>query len=97
MPENHNKEGEIMKRSKKEKKEGIPQVVVRLISFGDSSVNLRAYVWTDDPIKVFQMQGDINKSVKKRFDAEGIEIPFPYRTLVYKNDLPKNAKSELND
>jgi small conductance mechanosensitive channel len=84
-------------RTKKEKKEGLPQVMVRLISFGDSSVNLRAYVWTSDPLNVFQLHGDINKAVKKRFDAEGIEIPFPYRTLVYKNDLPKNAKSDLND
>ncbi len=84
-------------RTKKEKKEGVPQVMVRLISLGDFSVNLRAYAWTSDPLNVFQMHGDINKAVKKRFDAEGIEIPFPYRTLVYKNDLPKNAKSELND
>ena len=81
-------------RSKKEKKEGIPQVVVRLMTFGDFSVNLRAYVWASDPLNVFQMQGDINKAVKKRFDAEGIEIPFPYRTLVYKKDLPKNTNSD---
>ena len=31
--------------------------------------------------------------VKKRFDKEGVEIPFPYRTVVYKNDLPP-AKQE---
>ena len=28
------------------------------------------------------------EAVKKRFDAEGVEIPFPYRTVVYKKDLP---------
>jgi small conductance mechanosensitive channel len=33
----------------------------------------------------------VNKSVKERFDKEGIEIPFPYRTVVYKKDLPKNG------
>ncbi|MFC2163173.1 mechanosensitive ion channel family protein, partial [Candidatus Altiarchaeota archaeon] len=28
---------------------------------------------------------DLNKSIKERFDREGIEIPFPYRTVVYKD------------
>ena len=30
---------------------------------------------------------DLLKSVKERFDNEGIEIPFPYRTIVYKKDI----------
>lgn len=71
---------------------GMPQIEVRLMSFGDSSVNLRAYVWTNDPFNAVRMQSDIYKRVKKRFDNEGIEIPFPHRTLVYKTDLDKNGK-----
>jgi small-conductance mechanosensitive channel len=78
-------------RTKKEKKENKPEITVRLTSFGDYAINLRAYVWTQDPLNVYEMHSDINKAIKKRFDAEGIEIPFPYRTLVYKNDLPKNT------
>lgn len=27
-----------------------------------------------------------HESVKKRFDQEGIEIPFPYRNVVLKNE-----------
>jgi len=77
-------------RTKKQKADKEPQVDVRLISFGDFSVKLRAYAWCKDPLTVFKMHSDINKSIKKRFDDEGIEIPFPYRTLVYKKDLPKN-------
>ena len=73
--------------------DGDHQVNVRLISFGDYSVNLRAYVWTSDPFNALRMHSDLNKSIKVRFDLEGIEIPFPYRTLVYKNDLPPNKKS----
>lgn len=78
-------------RGFKEIENNEPVVVVRLMSFGDSSVNLRASVWTNDPLKAIPLHSDINKAVKERFDKEGIEIPFPYRTVVYKNDLPKNT------
>ena len=64
-----------------------PMVPVRVIGFGDSSVNLRAWIWADDPPNAFRMGCDLNKSIKERFDKEGIEIPFPYRTLVYKKDI----------
>lgn len=73
-------------RSTEQKANNTHPVTVRLISFGDSSVNLRAYVWASDPIKGFMMKTDLYRSIKKRFDAEGIEIPFPYRTIVYKNE-----------
>lgn len=72
-------------RTAKDLAEGKPQVIVRLIGFGDSSVNLRAYVWADDPITGFIMKTELFKSIKQRFDNEGVEIPFPHRTLVYKN------------
>lgn len=32
--------------------------------------------------------------VKKRFDSEGVEIPLPYRTLVYKKDLPPAQREQ---
>ena len=63
-------------------------VPVRVISFGDSSVNLRGWATAEEPAKAFLMGTDLNESIKKRFDKEGVEIPFPYRTLVYKE--PKN-------
>lgn len=68
-------------------------IEIRLTTFGDFSVNLRAYVWCNDPQEVFRMHSDINKAVHKRFAEEGVEIPFPYRTVVYKKDLPENARS----
>ena len=79
-------------RTKSQIKEGIPQVEVRLRSFDDSSVTLRAYVWTNDPYNAMKMHSEINKEIKRRFDEEGVEIPFPYRTVVYKNDLPQPSK-----
>ncbi len=79
-------------RTEQQIKNGEHKVNTRLLTFGDFSVNLRAYVWANDPQKVYQMHSDINRAIKKRFDKEGIEIPFPYRTIVYKNDLPSNSK-----
>lgn len=73
-------------RTKEEKKDGVKQVIVRLISFGDSSVNLRAWVWANNSSDGFIMACDLNKSIKMRFDKENIEIPFPYRTIVMKGD-----------
>ncbi len=84
----------IDNRSDEEKEEGHPIVMVRVIGFGDSSVNLRGYVWAPSPADGFTLKCDLNKSIKERFDAEGIEIPFPYRTLVFKNN-PTNESTPL--
>ena len=79
----------IDNRTEEEKEEGIPSVIIRLLNFGESSVNLRAQVWSMDPGLAFELKCDINKSIKDRFDREGIEIPFPHRTLVYKEKKEK--------
>lgn len=72
-------------RTAEEIEEQLPPVIVRVMGFGDSSVNLRAYVWSEDHGKGFVMRTDLYKSIKEEFDRNGIEIPFPYRTIVYKN------------
>ena len=76
----------IDNRTKEEKKINIPPVIVRVIGYGDSSVNLRAYVWSKDHQSGFVMKTELFKSIKELFDANNIEIPFPYRTIVYKKD-----------
>lgn len=75
----------IDQRTKEEKDEGRPEILVRVMGFGDSSVNLRAFVWSEDHSKGFVLKTDLNKSIKEQFDRQGIEIPFPYRTIVYKD------------
>ncbi len=72
-------------RTEEDKEQGLPEVVVRLMGFGESSVNLRAYAWAATSFDGFVMRTDLFKSIKKHFDKEGIEIPFPYRTIVMKN------------
>lgn len=74
----------IDNRSLADKAEGKPIVRTAVISLNDSSISVRAWAWVSDNSSAFLLRYDILESVKKRFDKEGIEIPFPYRTLVMK-------------
>jgi small-conductance mechanosensitive channel len=85
-------------RTQEDKVSGVEIVPVVLLSLGDSSVNLRAYVWTKNVVEAFKLKCDVLKSIKSRFDNEDIEIPFPHRTLVIKNSdlsqlIDKNEKA----
>jgi small conductance mechanosensitive channel len=57
-----------------------PAPMVRVHELGDSSVNfaVRPWVEMDDYWDVYW---DITRSVKMRFDEEGISIPFPQRDV----------------
>jgi Small-conductance mechanosensitive channel len=70
------------------KKEEVTSVRVR--ELGDFAVILRLLIWVEDRDIAYDVGCDIREAVKKRFDAEGIEIPFPYRTIVYKKDMESN-------
>ena len=71
-------------RTEQDKKDKNPAVSVRVVGFGDSSVNLKAWIWTKNPGAAFRLGCDLNKSIKEKFDKSKIEIPFPHRTIVYK-------------
>jgi small conductance mechanosensitive channel len=70
-------------RKSEDVEKGIPPVTVRVLSLGDSSVLLRAWAWAKDAPTGFIMSCDLTESIKKRFDKEGIVIPFPQRTISY--------------
>jgi len=82
-------ESVIDNRSSEDKKKGVPLVMVRLIELGDSAQLLRAYVWAADPELAFIMKFDLLKSIKKIFDVNDIEIPFPHRTLYLRTEADK--------
>jgi len=81
-------------RTQQEIDDGVAIVPVRVLTLGDFSVNLRAWATAANPPEAFVLGTDLLESIKKRFDKEGVEIPFPYRTIVYKKDLEENYKSE---
>ncbi len=67
---------------------------VLVTDLGDFSIKLKLFVWIADRSEAYGTGCDLRESIKRRFDAEGIEIPFPYRTVVYKNDLPTPKKDD---
>jgi small-conductance mechanosensitive channel len=57
-----------------------PEPAFVLKNFGDSALEIQFGVWfpKDDYIKA---RNSMMREIKQRFDEEGIEIPFPHRTL----------------
>ena len=57
-------------------------------AFGDSSINFEARLRVRD----FRSQGPVRhefiKRLHRRYKTEGIEIPFPIRTIVWKGPPP---------
>ena len=60
-----------------------PGPSVRVTELGDSSVNLQSRIWVQDPDRsdVVGVRSEFVKRVKERFDAEGIDMPYPHREL----------------
>ncbi|MEW5936856.1 MAG: mechanosensitive ion channel domain-containing protein [Candidatus Thermoplasmatota archaeon] len=54
---------------------------VRLVNFGDSSIDYTLYFWVDNVDAQWQVQSDIREEIYRRFAEEGIEIPFPQRVV----------------
>lgn len=57
---------------------------VRVASWNDSSITLRAWVWGKDNSETFENMYNLNYIIKKRFDKEGIEIPYPHVVTIRK-------------
>ncbi len=73
-------------RNKRQKDKNEDIAPVRVMSVGSFSIVLRAWAWAANPPNAFLMGCDLRESIKERFDKEGIEIPYPYSNVIYKND-----------
>jgi small conductance mechanosensitive channel len=72
-------------RTESELAKGDHQVMVRVMGFTEMSIQLRAWVWANNPNDGFEMKCDLLKSVKQRFDKEGIALAVPLRIITYSN------------
>ncbi|GJL54839.1 MAG: hypothetical protein NPIRA02_19710 [Nitrospirales bacterium] len=52
-----------------------------LLSFGDSSWNMRLLVWLNSPKNRMQVISDVNCAIVEKFRSCGVEIPFSQRDL----------------
>lgn len=66
-----------------------PPHVLRVDEFGDSAIELKV-IGETAPIEQWGIMGELRLRLKKAFDAEGIEIPFPQRTLHIAIDAAAN-------
>jgi small-conductance mechanosensitive channel len=73
------------------------EIIVRLTELGDSAVNLRLTFHVPNRGLAFDTGCDIRESIKKRFDAEGIEIPYPYRNVVILRSPGEIASPQLSE
>ncbi len=73
-------------RTQAEQQQGVPMVKTAVTKLGNFSITVRAWAWVRNYSDAYQLRWDIYESVKKRFDKEGIEIPFPYQNVVLKKE-----------
>jgi small-conductance mechanosensitive channel len=72
---------EALKKS--EHTEDYPEPKVLIKDLGDSSIGLRLWGWTDsERADVMDATSEVTELVKNKFDENGIEIPFPIRTVI---------------
>jgi len=79
---------EIVRKHPKVLNETGKEPVARFLKFGESSLEFSAYFWIDNFMNKWLVAHEIRKQVYVRFAEEGIEIPFPQRTI-YIKEMPK--------
>jgi len=59
-----------------------PLEMLGVDQFADSAVIIKCRIKTE-PIKQWRIGREMNRRIKKTFDARGIEIPFPHHTIYW--------------
>ncbi|MDA1257830.1 MAG: mechanosensitive ion channel family protein [Chloroflexi bacterium] len=67
-----------------------PQVL-RVNSFDDSSITIRM-LGVCRPLTQWGIMGELRRRIKRRFDEQGIEIPFPHQTIYWGEAAGNRAK-----
>ncbi len=85
-------------RTAAEKQKNQPEVIIRLVDFAESGLKLKATVYSENNAQGYAMLSDIRIAIKKRFDEAGIEIPYPHRSVILKQEHDKkNSVDKQNN
>ncbi len=66
-----------------------PKPFVRLVSFGDSSLNFTLFFWSRNKFRINNIKSDLNKRILQLFTENKIQIPFPQRDIHIINEVKK--------
>jgi small-conductance mechanosensitive channel len=70
-----------------------PPQVLRVDNLGDSGIDIKI-LGDVKPMQQWAVMGELRLRIKKAFDAEGIEIPWPHTKVYFGNTLPDFPKDE---
>ncbi len=70
-----------------------PPAAAFVTEFAESSINYKMLFWVADPLDAFNVGSDLRRAIWKRFEKDGITIPFPQRQIYPMEWPPKTQKS----
>jgi small-conductance mechanosensitive channel len=70
-----------------------PPQVLRVDNLGDSGIDIKI-LGDVEPIRQWDVMGELRLRLKKAFDAEGIEIPWPHTKVYFGSPLPDFPKKK---
>ncbi len=70
-----------------------PPQVLRVDNLGDSGIDIKILGDTK-PIRQWAVTGELRLRLKRTFDAEGIEIPWPHTKVYFGNAIPEMAAAK---
>jgi small-conductance mechanosensitive channel len=70
-----------------------PPQVLRVDNLGDSGIDIKI-LGDVKPMEQWAVMGELRLRIKKAFDAEGIEIPWPHTKVYFGSPLPDLPKKE---
>lgn len=60
-------------------------IIVRFTSFGESSLDFQLKFWSLNSFFIGAIRSDLRFEINRRFNEEGVEIPFPQRVVQLKH------------